>query len=335
MLLIVLGTQGLSAQNGEKITREEYLDTYSDLAMKEMQRVGIPASITLAQGCLESDNGNSSLSTKGNNHFGIKCHDWTGKKMYHDDDERDECFRVYKTAYDSFMDHSLFLTTKSRYEFLFDLKPGNYKGWARGLQKAGYATSNKYSSLLIMIIEDNELYTYDKTVLSGKYEPAQLVDMVFKGGTDIKDGGRTIYLNNRVEYIIVEDGDTPALLREELDLYPNEIYRYNNFAKGMSLDSGMILYLQPKRLRAEKRNDTHEVREGESMRDISQAYAVKIRRLYFMNNLDMDTELKTGTILNLRKRVKVEKAPRVRPAKEEPLRESEEQGEMEFEFDGS
>ncbi|MEA3461455.1 MAG: glucosaminidase domain-containing protein, partial [Bacteroidota bacterium] len=116
--------------NGQKNTREEYISDFSDLAMREMVRVGIPASITLAQGCLESNNGNSTLAVRGNNHFGIKCHDWTGKKIYHDDDRRKECFRSYPSAYDSYMDHSEFLTTKSRYASLFELSPHDYRGWA-------------------------------------------------------------------------------------------------------------------------------------------------------------------------------------------------------------
>ena len=117
--------------NGQKNTREEYIKSNSDLAMREMVRVGIPASITLAQGCLESDNGNSSLARKGNNHFGIKCHEWTGKKIYQDDDSRHECFRAYNSAYESYIDHSQFLSTKLRYAFLFELSPHDYRGWAR------------------------------------------------------------------------------------------------------------------------------------------------------------------------------------------------------------
>ena len=146
-------------------SRDDYVKEFSDLAMREMSRVGIPASITLAQGCLESNNGNSTLAVKGNNHFGIKCHDWTGRKIYHDDDKRHECFRSYSSAYDSYKDHSEFLSTKSRYASLFELNPHDYRGWAKGLKKAGYATANNYATLLIRIIEENELYRYDLLVL--------------------------------------------------------------------------------------------------------------------------------------------------------------------------
>ncbi len=158
----------LQGQRNHSMSREDYIKTYSDLAMKEMARVGIPASITLAQGCLESDNGNSTLATKGNNHFGIKCHDWTGKKIYHDDDAKNECFRSYDSPYESYMDHSQFLTTRDRYAELFELKPHDYRGWAKGLKNAGYATASNYATLLIKIIEDNELYRFDLLVLEGE-----------------------------------------------------------------------------------------------------------------------------------------------------------------------
>ena len=167
ILLILLMQFPLHGQGKKSMTREDYIKTYSDLAMKEMARVGIPASITLAQGCLESGNGNSTLATRGNNHFGIKCHDWTGKKIYHDDDSRNECFRSYDSPYESYMDHSQFLTTRDRYASLFELKPHDYRGWARGLKSAGYATANNYATLLIKIIEENELYRYDLLVLEG------------------------------------------------------------------------------------------------------------------------------------------------------------------------
>jgi len=167
MVLVFLLQVSVFGQNRNMMSREEYIETYADLAMREMVRVGIPASITLAQGCLESNNGNSTLARKGNNHFGIKCHDWTGKKMYHDDDERDECFRSYNSAYHSYMDHSDFLTSRPRYAFLFELKPHDYRGWAKGLKKAGYATASNYASLLIQIIEQNELFRYDMLVLEG------------------------------------------------------------------------------------------------------------------------------------------------------------------------
>ena len=276
-------------------TRELYIEKYAELAMKEMVRTGIPASIKLAQACLESDNGNSRLARDAKNHFGIKCHDWTGRKIYHDDDEDDECFRKYRNEEESFIDHSEFLTSKSRYAELFELKPDDYKAWARGLKRAGYATSNSYADLLIKIIEENELYRYDELVLAGQFNPGEYVPVMPEPGYT-----RPLFTNNRIEYVISEAGDTPESLRAELDLYPFEIYRYNDLKRGEVLDSGMIIYLQPKRCRAERGMEMHKVVEGETMADVSQLYGVRLKRLYRMNNIPPESALEAGTILWLR-----------------------------------
>lgn len=143
-----------------------YIDAFSGIAMLEMQRYKIPASITLAQGILESGAGRGRLAVEANNHFGIKCHGWTGEKIYHDDDAAQECFRKYDRALSSFEDHSLFLTGRSRYADLFKLKPDDYKGWAKGLRKAGYATDRQYPEKLISLIERYQLYQYDNLVLN-------------------------------------------------------------------------------------------------------------------------------------------------------------------------
>ena len=147
---------------------EDYINYYSSIAMDEMIHFGIPASITLAQGILESGAGRGTLAVQANNHFGIKCHDWTGKKIFHDDDKKQECFRKYDNPEYSYRDHSIFLSNRGRYSFLFDLKKDDYKKWARGLKKAGYATDPKYSQKLIDLIERHELYKYDNKVLKKK-----------------------------------------------------------------------------------------------------------------------------------------------------------------------
>ena len=145
-----------------KISVEDYILNYKDVAIDKMRVYGIPASITLAQGILESGSGNSELARKANNHFGIKCHkDWKGKTFHMDDDAKNECFRKYKSPDESYRDHSLFLTTRDRYADLFELDITDYRGWARGLKKAGYATNPKYPQLLIKIIEENRLYEFD------------------------------------------------------------------------------------------------------------------------------------------------------------------------------
>ena len=163
------------------INTEDYVKFYSNIAMDEMIQFGIPASITLAQGILESGAGKGRLAVQANNHFGIKCHDWNGKKIYHDDDEEQECFRKYDNPEYSYRDHSLFLTNRGRYSFLFDLKKDDYKQWAKGLKKAGYATDPKYPKKLIDLIQRYQLYKYDNIVLKKKNKPYKVkkVDTLF------------------------------------------------------------------------------------------------------------------------------------------------------------
>ena len=195
---------------------------FSKWAVGEMNRSGIPASITLAQGLLESNNGNSTLATKGNNHFGIKCHDWKGKSIRHHDDKRNECFRKYNSARDSYTDHTNFLMNSPRYSFLFLLDQTDYKAWARGLKKAGYATSPTYASALIKIIEDNELDQFD----SGKVrrrrtdDSETIAEVTDIDGFEIEIDHRKILIRNRIDYIIVKEGDTYQSLTKELELMP-------------------------------------------------------------------------------------------------------------------
>lgn len=323
--ILVLG--GVQLMGQKNYTREQYIEDFSDLAMREMARVGIPASITLAQGCLESNNGNSTLAVKGNNHFGIKCHDWTGRKIYHDDDRRGECFRKYASAYDSYMDHSRFLTTKSRYAPLFEISPHDYRGWAKGLKRAGYATANNYATLLIRIIEEHELYRYDLMVLNGSLDGLDGIDTTTYQADQGAGIQREILMNNRIDYIRSEAGDTPESLRSELGMYKNEIYRYNNLYKGAKLEPGSIIYLQPKRRKAAAGNEIHVVEEGQTMYDISQIYGVKLKHLYRMNYMMEGEQPLPGTEVNLRKK------KREPVLKLEPDREKYEEEEMQFRFE--
>jgi LysM repeat protein len=280
---------------------------------------------------LESDNGNSTLARKANNHFGIKCHtNWTGPAIYHDDDKKGECFRKYKTVYESYQDHSDFLMSGSRYSFLFELDMTDYKGWARGLKKAGYATSPVYAEMLIRIIEENELHQFD---LKGATEANN--QKVRKNKEQKATGsasGREILVRNRVKYIIVKPDDTFRSLQEEFDLLPFEIYKYNDMGRDQELKAGQVLYLQPKRNRAEIGNSWYTVKEGETMQDISQMYAVKPEKLYVKNLMTPDQELKAGTKISLRKQL-----PGVKPKIEKKKRDSQEDenndGELKFEFD--
>ena len=158
----------------------QYISVYKGIAMEEMRAYKIPASITLAQGILESGSGKGTLAVKANNHFGIKCHDWKGKKIYHDDDRRQECFRKYKSSETSFRDHSEFLAKRKRYASLFKLRKNDYKAWAKGLRQAGYATDKKYPQKLISLIERYELYQYDKEVLGKRYKEVKIENITHK-----------------------------------------------------------------------------------------------------------------------------------------------------------
>jgi LysM repeat protein len=292
-----------------------------------MLRSGVPASITLAQGMLESDNGNSTLAREANNHFGIKCHnDWKGQTIYHDDDRQGECFRKYKSAYESYQDHSDFLMSGSRYSFLFELEMTDYKGWARGLKKAGYATSPTYSDMLIRIIEENNLHQFD---LSGASEASAQKKRRTQNETSKSVSiSREVLVKNRVKYIIVKPEDTFRSLQEEFDLLPFEIYKYNDMARDQELKAGQVIYLQPKRNRAEYGSSWHTVKEGETLEQISQMYAVKPEKLYMKNLLVPGTPLHAGDKISLRKQL-----PGIKPKIEKKTEEAEDEGELRFEFD--
>lgn len=267
---------------------EDYIKKYRDIAVEEMKRYHIPASITLAQGLLESGAGYGTLARKSNNHFGIKCgSDWRGKTVKHDDDARNECFRVYKDPKDSYRDHSKFLAGKQRYAFLFDLKITDYKGWARGLKKAGYATNPRYAHQLIDIIERYDLDKYDK-----------------KGGLKwMKENPNPHepYIANGLLYIIARQGDTWKNISKEFDISKRKLRKYNDLYKGYELQEGDILYLEKKNRKAPKGMYVHVLCNGESMYSISQKYGIRLKRLYKMNKMDFgDAAPKVGTILRIR-----------------------------------
>ena len=296
---------------GQKLTRTQYIEKYAETAVREMKATGIPASITLAQGCLESGNGNSTLATKANNHFGIKCHkNWKGKTIRHDDDEKNECFRSYRSADESFRDHSDFLRYSDRYAALFNLELTDYKGWAYGLQKAGYATARTYAESLIRIIEENELYRYDKLDRKAREElPPTPMEAEFSTAFKPYPGhklytaslGREIRTTNGVAWIIARDGDTYAGLAKEFNLFRSEILRFNDRSRNTALQPGEVVYVEAKKRESAKNLDKHVVEEGETMRGLAQRYAVKMKKLYQYNAMRPGTEPEPGTILNLRK----------------------------------
>jgi len=274
----------------------EYIEKWHAVAQAEMKAYGIPASITLAQGILESASGKSKLATEGNNHFGIKCHlEWDGDKIYADDDEKGECFRSYSKAEESFRDHSLFLSTRSRYASLFKEKPTDYEAWAKGLKKAGYATNRKYADLLIDLIERYDLSRFDQIDFEELSEAE-----IAEGTIAFADQHLIKLSSNKVKYIIARSGDTWESLAQFADCKGEDLLDYNELRYDASLEDGQIIYLQPKRRRASREHRIHLVQDGESMYDISQKFGVRLEKLYERNNLNIGVQPPVGTRLELR-----------------------------------
>ena len=276
---------------------QQYIDQYKDTAIEQMLRWKIPASITLAQGILESGAGQSELAIKGNNHFGIKCHAWTGAKVYHDDDARGECFRAYTSAFDSYEDHSRFLAGSQRYKSLFSLKTTDYKGWARGLKAAGYATSPTYADRLIEIIQLYRLYEYDKARSYDKFMTERTKDQSV-GGQQL----HPIKIYNKNYYLIARRGDTFRTIGQEIGISYRKIARYNERHRDDQLREGETVWLKKKQSRAPKeyKGRLHYVKSGESMYGIAQTYGIRLKKLYKMNHLSPDYDLKVGDALKLR-----------------------------------
>ena len=271
---------------------QDYFDQYKDVAVEQMLKYHIPASITLAQGVLESGAGRSELATRANNHFGIKCNGWTGRKSYHDDDERNECFRAYDNVYESYQDHSIFLTTSKRYSSLFQLKLTDYKGWAKGLKACGYATSPTYATKLIEIIQLYKLYQYDTAKGYDKFQTQQ-----------VKNGDlRHIYAFNKNYYLIARKGDTFRSIAKEVDVSYRKLAKYNERNKNDKLEEGEIVWLKKKRSKAPKdyKGRVHYVKAGESMYSISQRYGIRLKKLYKINNLLPDYQIRVGEAIRLR-----------------------------------
>lgn len=276
-----------------------------------MKEFKIPASITLAQAILESGSGNSELARKANNHFGIKCHnDWTGATYQMTDDAPNECFRKYKDPEESFRDHSIFLTQRARYADLFTLKISDYKSWAIGLKKAGYATNPHYAELLINLIEKFDLTRFDKMV-TDKNETnidhsiaAEKFDFIPVNPSDYavidkSDSGRFVHENNGSKVIFFREEDDIQSIAEEFKIYAFQIYKYNDFEKDFKPKQGMMIYLEAKHRKSAKINE-HIFREGESVHAVSQLYGIRLKRLLKMNKLIDGESVKPGTKLRLR-----------------------------------
>lgn len=290
VLLLLISLQCHSQALRKNAAYERYIGRYAGIAVEEMKLHGIPASITLAQGLIESGAGQSELARKGNNHFGIKCHGWQGRKVYHDDDLQGECFRAYANARQSYEDHSQFLLNGRRYQSLFSLSPRDYKGWARGLKAAGYATNPTYADALIRIIELYELYKYDGGKVI-RQEPKPVQDERFG-----------IFVRNKTPYVIVRQGETLSSISRMTGISVRRLAKYNEIPKNAVLVQGAPIYLDKKQKKASKeyKGKYHVVKPGESIHSISQLYAIRVETLYKVNHLSGDYSLQVGDRLRIR-----------------------------------
>jgi len=322
----------------QQYSAEDYIRTYAMVAVSEMERSGVPASITLAQGLLESGNGNSDLAKVANNHFGIKCHkEWTGDTYYMDDDAKNECFRYYRDPVQSYIDHTDFLKTRDRYAFLFQLSKGDYNGWANGLKQAGYATNPQYPQLLINLIEKYTLNQFDNMTTDQvaamynskppKTEDKQVVIVPQKEEKQVKDFHQAvnddpdpngpeivpyfgdIYLLNNIKTIKAKADDTPLKVAVQYSIPLNLLYKYNDMYEGDLFAEGQNIFLQPKRNKSVEK--TYKAKAGQSMHDVSQMFGVKLASLYEKNHMKAGEEVFAGEVIQLRDE-RAEGSPRTR-----------------------
>lgn len=297
LVVLILSVTHVSAQIKWNLAYQAYIDQYKDLAIEQMLKYNIPASITLSQGLLESGAGRSWLTKSSNNHFGIKCHGWTGRRVFHDDDERGECFRAYDNPRQSFEDHSRFLATQSRYARLFNYARTDYKSWARGLKQCGYATNPQYASKLIQIIELYNLNQYDKAKKFDQF----MVKHSTEDGVAPDGNFHVIKAYNKNYYVIARKGDSFQSLSKELCIGKRKLAKYNERSYKEELAAGDVIYLKKKRKKATKeyKNSPHIVQNGESMYLISQKYGIRLSSLYKKNHLSPDYQIKVGDKLRV------------------------------------
>lgn len=314
----------LTARAQVRQTREEYIDRYKSIAVDHMERYGIPASITLAQGILESDCGNSPLSMQSNNHFGIKCkRNWTGKKVYHDDDAKGECFRCYPTVEASYRDHAEFLDAQPRYDSLFAYPATDYKSWARGLKAAGYATAPDYAQRLVRIIEENELYLLDRpdgmrlyasrmgrkaTDPEGWFtdqatiaEAGAAVDPDNYRVTINAHNGYNVYATNGVHYVLAREGDTYEHIGRQFRVSARNLRKFNDLkdrkAQPMTCE---VVYIERKKKRWEGNARHHLCRAGETVYAVGQSYGIRMRSVQKLNRLRRGATLAEGEQIRIK-----------------------------------
>ena len=300
LFLICLFAPGWVRGQSRLRVYEEYIDNYSDIAVRHMNDYNIPASITLAQGLLESGAGMSDLARRSNNHFGIKCHrGWRGESVYAADDTPNDCFRKYREVEDSYEDHAQFLTAGGRYRELFELSATDYKGWARGLQKTGYATDRAYANKLIKLIEDYELYRYDnknyRKGITRKQREENIEQEVARANWTHQP-----YKTYGLIYVIAVNGDTFAGIAREFGFKEHDLLKFNEVPESFPLSEGDIVYFQKKKPRADKPYFEHTVQIGESMYSISQKYGIQLRNLYRLNKKSYEYIPEEGDVLRLR-----------------------------------
>lgn len=301
----------------QNITAEQYIKTYKDFAIREMKRMGVPAAITLAQGILETENGNSDLLKKSNNHFGIKCKSsWTAEGVSHDDDAIGECFRTYKDAEGSYRDHSNYLRGNDRYAFLFKLDPRDYKGWAYGLKRAGYATNPRYPEILIKNIEENNLQQYTMVAVNevpvfdaSKYqsdpEEKAFIEIV-KGKRSSNNQQVNIISNTPKEKININGskaiyetrGRSLLAIATENNINLNKLLEYNDLQKDGLMEDDQFIFLEKKSKEGDM--DFYIVQNNETLYDVAQKNGIRLQNLYEYNDLKGDENIFAGSKLNLK-----------------------------------
>lgn len=299
-VLLVLWAVAAPAQDN---AYHAYINRYSDMALEQMYKYGVPASITLAQGLLESGAGRSSLAVRANNHFGIKVgRNWRGPYVLKDDDAPNERFRAYANPAESYEDHSRFLCNNSRYASLFRLERDDYKRWAKGLKAAGYATNPRYAELLINIIERYDLHRYDK-IKHKQWERQHMTDQRMTAASRPSNGTeRSVYKCNGSFYVLAGRGDTYASVAKWAGISERKLRKYNEVPREAPLAEGDVVYLEKKSSKASRKlkGTVYRVQDGDSFHSIAQSYGMRIETLYKINDLPANARLSVGDVLRIR-----------------------------------
>ena len=318
LLCALVGVMSVAAK--ERQTREEYVEKYKAIAIAHMERYGIPASITMAQGILESDSGNSYLSRTSNNHFGIKCKkSWTGRKVYHDDDAKGECFRAYPSVEASYQDHADFLDQSPRYDSLFAYASDDYRSWARGLKACGYATAPDYAERLVKIIESMKLYLLDKEngnkIYSAAKTAVENAEQWWESNIATSDEqinpnafrvtvnshkGYGVYRSNHTFYVVAKEGDTFESVGDIFDISPKMLRKFNDVAKDAKLSKGDIVYIERKKTQWLGNVMQHKVLRDENLYSLSQSYGIRLKSLKKLNRMREGEDVKKGDIIRLK-----------------------------------